>query len=132
VKRSLGPLARLLLVTGVVALGLTGVAGARVVDVNTHVTIHYGQIQPKVFTKEFRGNVKSPDHACEKDRKVKVFHRDPGPDTLVGSTKSTATGHWSIGNDIAHGRHYAKVKSKAVGSRFCEPARSETIKVTQA
>ena len=128
-KRSLVCLA--FLATVVAALGLTGAAGARVVDVNTHVTINYGEIQPKVFTKEFRGKVKSPDHACEKDRKVKVFHRDPGSDTLVGATKSTASGHWSLGNDIAEGRHYARVKSKAVGNRFCEPARSETITVTQ-
>jgi hypothetical protein len=103
-------------------------AAARVDAVDTNVTIDYGKIS-KAFANEFRGRVKAPDDACEKDRTVKVFHRKPGHDDLVGSTKSNNSGRWSIPNDIAQGRHYAKVKSKAAGSRFCKPARSGTINV---
>jgi hypothetical protein len=113
------------------ALASAHFAAAHVTSVQTDVSIHYGDIH-KAFAREFRGQVKSPEHACEKTRVVKVFHRVPGPDTLVGSTESTSNGSWSIPNDIAKGRHYAKVKSRAVGARFCKPAKSETIKVKQA
>jgi hypothetical protein len=114
-----------------VALGtLAGVADARVVAYETKVTIAYGNVT-KVFDQEFRGKVKSSKHKCEGNRTVKVFHRDPGPDTLVGSTTSKPTGRWSIGNDIAEGRHYAKVKSKAIGAALCRGDRSRTIRVSQ-
>lgn len=124
-------------IAGLMAFGPAGALAdtaipppAHVVAVDTNVTIHYGNIQVKAFTKEFRGRVKSPNDGCEKGRTVKVFHRKPGPDTLVNSTTSAPNGSWSFGNDIAHGRHYAKVKSKAVGSKFCKSARSKTIKVS--
>jgi hypothetical protein len=120
------------LVGAVALLASAHFAAAHVTSVQTNVSIHYGDINNKAFEREFRGQVKSPEHACEKTRVVKVFHRVKGPDTLVGSTESNSNGSWSIPNDIAKGRHYAKVKSRAVGSRFCKPAKSETIKVSQA
>jgi hypothetical protein len=76
--------------------------------------------------------VKSPQGACEKKRKVKLYEVSSGPDELVSETKSEASGSWAIGNDIADGHFYVKVK-KALGSGLdvCRPARSEKIKVTQ-
>lgn len=104
-------------------------AGADIVD--THVTIDYGNIA-KVFTHEFSGKVQSPEDACKKGRKVRLYKLQPGPDDLVAKTDSKDNGRWAIGNDIAEGRHYVKVK-KALGdgSDVCQRARSKNLKVSQ-
>ena len=119
-----------LLVIAVVAGACPAGAGAAVID--TKVTIHYGDVN-KVFSREFRGKVKSEKSACEKGRKVKLFEVLPGPNELLAKTESKPNGTWAIGNDIAEGHFYVKVKQSLTnGLDVCRPARSEKIKVTQA
>lgn len=104
-------------------------AGAATID--THVTIDYGNIA-KVFVREFSGKVQSPEDACKKDRKVRLYKLQPGPDDLVAKTDSKDNGRWAIGNDIAEGRHYVKVtKALGDGSDVCTRARSKNLKVSQ-
>jgi hypothetical protein len=106
-------------------------ASAAADTVDTHVTIGYGNIA-KVFTHEFSGKVQSPEDACKKDRKVRLYKLQPGPDDLVAKTDSKDNGRWAIGNDIAEGRHYVKVtKALGDGSDVCTRARSKNLKVSQ-
>ena len=110
-----------------------GSAIARSPTFDSKVTIDYGDIsKSKALAREFRGKVTSSKHDCEVGREVKVFHVDPGADTLVGLDETNAHGKWALGNDIAKGRHYAKVRKAAIGSGFCKAARSQKITVHQA
>ena len=42
----------------------------------------------------FHGKVLSKRVACERNRTVKVYTVDPGPDVLYGTTTSNARGEW--------------------------------------
>ena len=72
----------------------------------------------------FHGRVISPNHACEVQRKVKVFNKKPGPDDLFDKTTTNGHGKWSIPAS-PNGRFYAKVvrrKEGAAGTIFvCRP-----------
>jgi hypothetical protein len=122
-----------LFAAAVVAVALAGATMAdagQVPAFDTTVTIHYRPIQ-KAFSQEFRGKVKSERAFCRKDRKVKVFHVDAGPDTLTNTAVSAADGSWHSGNDIAQGRFYAKVGRVLRGPGVCKSAKSRTIQVSQ-
>jgi hypothetical protein len=77
----------------------------------------------------FHGHVSSPNHACEVQRKVKVFRKKPGADKLVGKTTTNHKGKWSIPAN-RNGTFYAKVarrKEGAAGTTFvCRPDTSRT------
>jgi hypothetical protein len=72
----------------------------------------------------FHGRVISKKHACEVQRKVKVFNKKPGPDGLFGKTTTDGQGKWSI-PAMPNGKFYAKVtrrKEGAAGTIFvCRP-----------
>jgi hypothetical protein len=105
-------------------------AAVAVVSHPSTVTIHYGPVA-KAFTNQFYGRVKSPKAACVPGRSVRVFHVQPGPDSPQGMppAETNAKGRWEIGNDIAHGRYYVKVKPSLIGNQVCKRSRSDIIHV---
>ena len=77
----------------------------------------------------FHGRVTSDKHACEVQRKVKVFNVRPGPDGLFGTDKTNSHGRWSI-PATPTGKFYARVKRREEGTAgtifVCRPDRSKT------
>lgn len=63
----------------------------------------------------FHGRVISEKHACEVQRKVKVFNKKPGPDGLFGKTTTNGQGKWSI-PAMPNGKFYAKVTRRKEGT----------------
>lgn len=75
-------------------------SGAAVADrVASRVTL--AQIEP------FHGKVLSGKAVCKRNRTVKVYRVDPGPDGLYGTTRSNAQGRWSIPAGAPNGKFYA-------------------------
>ncbi|MDX6588206.1 MAG: hypothetical protein QOI31_2679 [Solirubrobacterales bacterium] len=120
-----------ILVALVAILASTGVAQAHDVSYDSAVTIDYGEKAPRVITHFFNGKVKSSKQLCEGSRTVKVFHKIPGADELVGSVETAANGRWSLGDDTAQGRHYARVVPRDIGigahDHICEADDSRVI-----
>jgi hypothetical protein len=77
----------------------------------------------------FHGRVTSDKHACEVQRKVKVFNVRPGPDGLFGTDSTNNHGRWSI-PATPNGDFYARVKRREEGTAgtifVCRPDRSKT------
>jgi hypothetical protein len=99
----------------VAIMASSGAAQAHDVSYDSAVTIDYGEEAPRVITHFFKGEVKSSKQLCEGSRTVKVFHKTPGPDEVVGSVQTAANGSWSLGDDTAQGRHYARVVRSNIG-----------------
>jgi hypothetical protein len=82
----------------------------------------------------FHGRVLSPNGACERGRKVKLFRVRSGPDKLLGSTHTHKGGTWRIPTDL-HGSaaYYAKVARRSEGTAgtiyVCRGDRSGTVTV---
>lgn len=55
----------------------------------------------------YKGRVKSSFDACEPDRTVKVYEKQPGDDMCLGSDTTDAEGRWQFGLVGEH--YYAKV-----------------------
>jgi hypothetical protein len=121
-------------VVGMLVIGVgVGLAPAHTKKFNTRVTIHF---DASPYGDSFFGKVKSKKHACEKNRKVKVFRRQPGPDAQFdGSDQSDNQGDWRITNGTAApGNYYAKAKKKVLKNNnkhkhVCKRGRSRTISV---
>ena len=97
------------------------------VKINSRVTI---SSRPPAF----HGHVKSPNHACEIQRKVKLFRQRNGPDKLLGKDKTNHHGRWKIVVDpLKSGAYYAKVVRRSEGAAgtifVCRGDRSKTIVV---
>jgi hypothetical protein len=83
----------------------------------------------------FHGRVKSSEHTCEVQRKVKMFSVSvrPGRDRLVGTDRSNRHGKWRVVVEMARGQHrfYAKVVRREVrtaGTTFvCRGDRSRLL-----
>ena len=77
----------------------------------------------------FHGRVTSDKHACEVQRKVKVFNVRPGPDGVFGTDKTNNHGSWSI-PATPNGNFYARVKRREEGTAgttfVCRSDRSKT------
>ena len=77
----------------------------------------------------FHGRVISEKHACEVQRKVKVFNVRPGPDGLFGTDKTNNHGRWSI-PATPSGKFYARVTRREEGTAgtifVCRPDLSKT------
>jgi len=77
----------------------------------------------------FHGRVTSDKHACEVQRKVKVFNVRPGPDGLFRTDNTNSHGRWSI-PATPTGKFYARVKRREEGTAgtifVCGPDRSKT------
>jgi hypothetical protein len=91
----------------VLVAALAGTATAsQTVKVDSKVTVHFG----------FGGQVKSSKHACEVQRKVKLFKRRPGAaDQLIGTDTSNSHGQWSVESGQP-GFFYAKVLRRKEGT----------------
>lgn len=97
----------------------SGPAKARIV---THITL--------AESSPFHGKVLSRRVACERNRTVKVYRVDPGPDGLFGTTTSNADGEWSIPAGIPHGTFYAVAKPRSIGTdstTLCKRAVSREV-----
>jgi hypothetical protein len=82
----------------------------------------------------FHGKVKSDNHACETQRKVKLFRQKSGPDKLLGKDKTNHLGRWKIVVDpLKSGAYYAKVVRRSEGTAgtifVCRGDRSKTVVV---
>ncbi len=75
----------------------------------------------------FHGTVKSGKSACAKGRRVKLYREHSGPDRLLGTDRTSATGKWSIplGKKLSSGTYYAMTPTK--GS--CRAAKSNRIPI---
>ena len=77
----------------------------------------------------FFGRVKSKLGKCVKNRKVKVFRKQPGDDILEGKATSDGKGRWAVPVKLAgSGTYYAMAKRRVLGSgahtHVCKGARS--------
>lgn len=82
-----------------VAAWTSGGAAADRIEVASRATL--AQSAP------FHGEVLSRKTACERNRTVKVYRVDPGPDGLYGTTTSNAQGRWAIPAGLPNGEFYA-------------------------
>lgn len=89
------------------ALAATAALGSTVKRFDSRVTLS--------AKNPFHGRVLSPKHACEIQRKVKVFNKRPGPDGLYGKTTTNGQGKWSI-PAMPNGKFYAKVTRREEGT----------------
>jgi hypothetical protein len=75
---------------GVMTLGAQTAAAAPVYD--TKVTIRQDRSPPNTF---LHGDVTSAVRKCEVRRRVILFKQQPGPDRILGATRSDGQGEWS-------------------------------------
>ena len=97
------------------------------VKIDSKVTI---SSQPPAF----HGHVKSIKHACEIQRKVKLFKERTGADKLLGTDKTNHLGRWKILlTPLKSGAYYAKVVRREEGTAgtifVCRGDRSKTVVV---
>ena len=79
----------------------------------------------------FHGKVLSRRSACERDRTVAVYLVRDGADGLYGTTRSNASGEWSIPAGIPTGDFYAVVRQRTIDkgttTLVCKTAISPTV-----
>jgi hypothetical protein len=93
-------------------LALAAATAAVAVTAATAIAGNAKHIDSKVTlagSDPFHGKVRSPKHACEAHRLVKVFNVEAAPNGLVGKTRSDRHGEWSL-PESANGQYYAKVR----------------------
>jgi hypothetical protein len=73
----------------------------------------------------FNGKVQSSKASCTKNRTVKLFKEQAGPDKLLGTDKSNKKGKWLIPAKLKSGNYYAKAPKR--GS--CGAAKSNVLPV---
>ena len=88
----------------IVALSAASAAGA---SYSTKVVV-------SLKTPAFHGSLKSSKGSCTTNRTVKLFRKKSGPDKLLGTDTSNASGKWSIpiGKKLTSGSYYAKAPAK--------------------
>lgn len=106
-------------------------SGSRTVKIPSRVTIaSAGTLM--------HGHVRSPNHACVVDRRVKLKRViSGGPDQVMGTATTNAHGRWRIrlsgfaGISLAH--FYARVRRRAEGAAgtifVCRPDRSREVMI---
>jgi hypothetical protein len=120
------------LLSAAVALALAVPAsGTRIVKIPSRVTIaSAGTLM--------HGHVRSPNHACATDRKVKVKRViSGGPDQVMGTATTNAHGRWRLQLSgfagISLARFYARVRRRAEGAAgtifVCRPDRSREVMI---
>jgi hypothetical protein len=80
----------------------------------------------------FHGHVKSENHACEVQRKVKLYKQRPGDNKLLGKDTTGGAGRWEVEVDpLKSGAYFAKVTRREEGTAgttfVCRRDRSETV-----
>src|SRR5438876_760789 len=83
----------------------------------THTVKFDSSIQIGAGPPAFHGKVKSENHGCVQDRKVRVFKAKRGADRLLGRGRTNRRGHWRIVLDPppGSGAYYAKVIRREEG-----------------
>ena len=119
------PLALALL--ALVALTALPASATRVVRFSSKVTI--SERAPA-----FHGRVKSPNAACRRGRKVKLYRLQNGPAELIGTTRANRRGKWLIPTDLlGSAAYYARVLKRRDGAAgtiyVCRGDRSRTVAV---
>lgn len=103
----------------------SGIAGAHGVDFDGKVTI---KTDPS-----FHGRVISEKAACEKQRKVRIYREQSGPDGLYTKTTTGDDGRWEHLVSQLTGDFYAKIRRSDIGSagheHVCQSDRSKSVHV---
>jgi hypothetical protein len=60
----------------------------------------------------FNGTVKSSKTACKKNRTVKLYRVQAGPDKFLGTDKTNKKGKWLIPAKLKSGDYYAKAPKR--------------------
>ncbi len=106
-------------------LAVHGVAGAHNVRFDDRVTIRTNP--------DFHGRVISQRAGCERQRTVKIYREEGGPDGLFASTKTDADGRWERLVSQLTGDFYARIRRKDIGSpghdHICKGDRSPSVHV---
>jgi hypothetical protein len=114
-----------LLATAVAVVAAPGTAGAHDQRFDGKVTIRENP--------DFHGRVTSSKAACEKDRKVKIYREQSGPDGLLASTRTDDDGRWEYLAGQLTGDFYAKIRRTDVGPQghdhVCKGDRSKSVSV---
>ncbi|MGH2807756.1 MAG: hypothetical protein ACRDKT_10835 [Actinomycetota bacterium] len=103
--------------------------GQQTIKCDSKITIRFADGRDR-----FSGAVRSEENACERGRRVILKKVKRGPDKTVGRTRTNPRGRWSIKEEGARGRYYAKTPKRNVdpagaGPRFeCGAAKSRTIR----
>jgi hypothetical protein len=123
---------RRLMALACVALGATALVAVpalatQTVKIDSKVTI-------SSHAPAFHGRVKSDNHACETQRRVKLFKQRHGPDKLLGKDKTNHHGQWEIEVEpLSSGAYYAKVVRRSEGTAgtifVCRGDHSKTLVV---
>ncbi|MFN8161660.1 MAG: hypothetical protein U0R52_11530 [Solirubrobacterales bacterium] len=124
---------RLKALAATTALALTtgGGALAAATGYTSNVKIAYAR-----GSHAFSGRVTSTRQACTKGRGVAVYRQRAGADPSIGSTISSASGHWRLKLNGAPtpGYYYAKAKASSVGPAWarskCKPAYSAVTRAS--
>lgn len=101
---------------------------------DSEITINYkGPNKQYPNRREFTGNVRSDEEACEAGRKVVLKRHKRGPDQTVDTTVTNDRGRWRIPLRRANGRYYARTPQEKVASDSgrvtCGADRSKSISV---
>lgn len=103
----------------------SGIAGAHGVAFDGKVTI---KTDPS-----FHGRVVSEKAACEKQRKVRIYREQSGPDGLLAKTATGDDGRWEYLVTQLTGDFYAKIRRSDIGSagheHVCKGDRSNSVHV---
>ena len=110
------------------AVAFASLAAGRVI-VHHHSTVRIGDGPPA-----FHGKVRSPEHACEVDRKVVMFMKLHGADEKLGADHTGGRGRWKVIVDpLSSGAYYAKVKRREEGTagtiHVCDRDKSPVVVV---
>ena len=98
----------------------TAVAGAPATD--SKVTL-------KEVGSEFRGKVTSEKRTCERKRTVRVYRKEQGEDTLIGSDVTDSNGKYIVDFNLVviNVEHYAIALPKEAAKADCKQAKSKPL-----
>jgi len=109
------------------ALAALPASATRVVRFESNVTI--SERAPA-----FHGKVKSPNGACRRGRKVKLYRLERGGPVSLGTTRTNRRGRWVVHTELlGSAAYYARVLKRREGTAgtiyVCRGDRSRTVAV---
>ena len=94
---------------------------------DTNVSMSFLGISPTNY--HAKGKVSSPKGACKRDRRVEAYHKDGGPDTLVGHDRSDTKGNYEVAIGADPGKYYTLAVKRHVSEGghdyTCEEGRAD-------
>lgn len=125
----IGGLSAFILV-GMLAVGLSG-ADARSFASSTSFGFYKG-VPGSSYPSSFHGQVSSDANQCRKKRLVKIFRKKPRRNVLIGRTKASRTGQWTIEKRrVPTARYFALLPRKKFGPRgrhVCRAYRTSVLR----